>query len=214
MARITYQNKGTSKVRNIATAVGMLALSGFIAFGIAVGGTSPGASQAARLSIDTGIQEVANADAAASAVETDKANDADATSGAHFMSSSDSVNSAGALVVKFDEAGLGNGNIDYTLTADAVANYGCINGGGNHPRASNKQTLNTSVTTSGSFESRNGRVQATLSTGPLSAGSFSCPAGQTLVLADVTYTNVTLTDTTNNVRVRLADVMRTFYIFR
>jgi hypothetical protein len=37
------------------------------------------------------------------------------------MSSSSSVNSSGALVVNWDEAGLGNANIDYTLTADATA---------------------------------------------------------------------------------------------
>jgi hypothetical protein len=49
--------------------------------------------------------------------------------GAHFLSASDSVNSSGALVVVFDEAGLGNGNIDYTLTADATALYACFNGG-------------------------------------------------------------------------------------
>src|SRR5436309_5460745 len=36
-----------------------------------------------------------------------------ATSGAHFMSSSASVNGSGALVVSWDEAGLGNGNINY-----------------------------------------------------------------------------------------------------
>jgi hypothetical protein len=217
MARITYQTKGTSKVRNIATAVGMLALSGFMAFGIAVGGTSPGASHASKLnaSISAELQEAANADAAVSAVETSKADgNIGETSGAHFMSATDSVNSAGALVVKFDEAGLGNGNINYTLTADSVANYGCVNNGGNHPRATNKETMAASLSTGGTFQSRNGRVQASLTIGPISAGAFSCPAGQTLVLADVSYTNVTLTDTTNNVTAALADVTRTFYLFR
>ena len=34
---------------------------------------------------------------------------------------------------------------------------------------------------------------------PLGPGSFSCPSGQDLVLASVSYTNVRITDTTNNV---------------
>jgi len=122
-----------------------------------------------------------------------------ATSGAHFMSSSASVNGSGALVVSWDEAGLGNGNINYTLTANAVATYACINGGGKHPSAANKQTSSAQVSAGGSFQSKNGRVQASLTAGPLSAGSFTCPSGQTLELAQVSYSDIVLTDTTNNV---------------
>ncbi len=44
-----------------------------------------------------------------------------------FHSATSSVNNDGALVVNFDERGLGNDNIDYTLTADATALYACIN---------------------------------------------------------------------------------------
>jgi hypothetical protein len=128
-----------------------------------------------------------------------------------FFSTSTSVNGSGALVASFDERGLGNGNIDYTLTADATAVYACINGGGNHPQAANKETVNGQVATGGSFESKNGRVQASLTTGPLSAGAFSCPNGQRLVLASVSYTNIVLTDTTNDVSTSLADASRTFF---
>jgi hypothetical protein len=49
---------------------------------------------------------------------------------AKFHSSSGAVNNNGALVVSFDERGLGEGNIDYTLTADAEAVCACIHGGG------------------------------------------------------------------------------------
>lgn len=131
-----------------------------------------------------------------------------ATEGAHFMSASDSVNSSGALVVVFDEAGLGNGNIAYTLTADATALYACINGGGHHPHASNKESFEGQVSTGGTFQSRNGRVRASLTSGPLDAPNFQCPSGQTRVLATVSYSNVVLTDTTNNVSISLADVSR------
>ena len=130
---------------------------------------------------------------------------------AKFHSVSASVSNSGALVVAFDERGLGEGNIDYTLTADSTAVYACINGGGNHPQAANKETVNGDVSAAGSFEAKNGRVQASLSAGPISAGAFSCPGGQRLVLASVSYTNIVLTDTTNGTSVSVSGVSRTFF---
>lgn len=127
-----------------------------------------------------------------------------------FHSATSSVNNSGALVVSFDERGLGNENIDYTLTADATATYACINGGGKHPQAANKETINGEVTGGGSFEPKNGRVVASLSAGPISAGDFSCPSGQRLVLASVSYTNIVLTDTTNGVSTSVPDASRIF----
>jgi hypothetical protein len=132
------------------------------------------------------------------------------TSGAHFFSATSAVNDSGALVVSWDETGLGNENIDYTLTADSTAVYACINNGGNHPKASNKESVNGDVSTGGSFQSKNGRVQASLTAGPLTDPSFTCPSGQTRILAKVTYTNIVLTDTTNNVVANPADVCRSF----
>jgi hypothetical protein len=134
-----------------------------------------------------------------------------ATSGAHFMSATGSVNNSGALVVSFDEAGLGNGDIDYTLTANATAIWACINGGGNHPKAANKETVQGQVTGGGTFQAKNGRVRASLTAGPLSAGSFSCPGGQHLELGKVTYSNIVLTDTTNNVATTVPNVCRSFF---
>jgi hypothetical protein len=134
-----------------------------------------------------------------------------ASAAAHFMSASGSVNSNGALVVNWDEAGLGNGNIDYTVSADASATYACINGGGNHPKAANKATVNGEATAAGSFQSKNGRVRASLTTGPISAGSFTCPGGQRLVLAAVSYSNIVVTDTTNGVSTNIGDQSRTFF---
>lgn len=128
-----------------------------------------------------------------------------------FHRATSSVDGSGALVVSFDERGLGNGDIDYTLTADATAVYACINGGGNHPQAANKETVNAEVSAGGSFEAKNGRVVASLSAGPPSAGAFSCPPGQRLVLASVSYTNIVLTDTTNGVSTSVADASRIFF---
>jgi hypothetical protein len=129
----------------------------------------------------------------------------------HFQSATSSVDNDGALVVSFDERGLGNLNIDFTLTADATAVYACINRGGKNPEAANKQTVAGQVTTGGSFEAKNGRIIASLETGPLSAGDFSCPGGQRLVLASVSYTNIVLTDTTNNVSTSVPDASRIFF---
>lgn len=137
---------------------------------------------------------------------------ASATSGAHFFSASGSVSNSGALVVSWDEAGVGQNQVNYTLHADASATYACINGGGNHPKASNKATFAGPLTSpSIGFLPQNGRVRGSISLGPLSAGSFSCPSGQTLVLASVSYTNIQLTDTTNNVSTSVADTSRTFF---
>jgi hypothetical protein len=126
------------------------------------------------------------------------------------MSASGSVDGAGALVVDFNEAGVGTSAIDYTLNADATAVYACINGGNNHPKAANKETFNDDVSGGGTFEPKHGRVQGSVSAGPISAGTFSCPSGQRLVLASVSYTNIVLTDTQNDVSVTIADTSRTF----
>jgi hypothetical protein len=128
-----------------------------------------------------------------------------------FHAATSSVNSAGALVVSFDERGLGNENVDYTLTADATALYACINRGGRHPQAANKEAFEGQVSTGGSFEVKNGRVVASLTTGPLLAPQFTCPSGQRRVLAAVSYTNIVLTDTTNNVSTTVPDASRTFF---
>src|SRR6266542_4286720 len=122
-----------------------------------------------------------------------------ATEGAHFFSATSSIDNNGALVVNFDEAGVGQQLVNYTLNADSTVIYACINGGGNHPKASNKETVSGAVSGQTTARPKNGRVVSSLSAGPLSAGSFSCPSGQTLVLAKVTYSGITLTDTTNGV---------------
>lgn len=142
---------------------------------------------------------------------------AQATSGAHFMKdTSASVTDGGALSIFIDEAGVGNQTVRYTLDWHATANYGCINGGGKHPQASNKATSAAGGSTSFAESPINGRVMATVlepGTPPPAPSGFSCPSGQTLVLADVQY-SATLTDmTNNNVSITLT-ASRTFFTFR
>jgi hypothetical protein len=136
-----------------------------------------------------------------------------ATSGAHFFSASGSVLDNGQLAVSFDEAGLGQQTVNYTLSGNADYVWGCINGGGNHPQATNKETESTPVSTNTSFEPKNGRVRATINapaTAPEPPSTFSCPSGQTLVLASATYTGMILTDTTNGVSINQADMTGTY----
>ena len=132
----------------------------------------------------------------------------------HFVSARDSVNSDGALVITWREAGLGNNvTVEYTASADATAVWGCVNRGGNHPNASNKETVAGPVSGGGIFDSgRNGTINGSLTVGPLLApGTLSCPGKMRLVLVSVTYTNVTLTDTTNDLSVTFPDVTRVFF---
>jgi hypothetical protein len=118
----------------------------------------------------------------------------------HFVRASADLDGAN-LVVSFKEAGLGtNQLINYTASADATATYVCVNNGGGNPSAQNKTTVSGPVSASGTFSSgKNGQVTASLTLSPPSAGGFSCPPGQDLEIAQVVYTNVAITDTTNGI---------------
>ena len=142
---------------------------------------------------------------------------AEATSGAHFMPDTGaSVTDSGALSIFIDEAGVGQQTVNYTIAWTGTADYGCINGGGNHPQASNKETTSSGGTTTASLSPINRRVMATVvvpGTPPPAPSDFSCPNGQTLVLADVSY-STTVTDTTNgNVSITLT-ASRIFFPFK
>jgi hypothetical protein len=118
----------------------------------------------------------------------------------HFINASATLNNDGTLTASFKEAGLGtNQNINYELTADATATYVCVNKGGSNPSAQNKTTVAGPVSATGTFSSgKNGNVSASLTVSP-PPSDISCPKGQTLQLASVSYTNVAISDTTNDV---------------
>jgi hypothetical protein len=114
----------------------------------------------------------------------------------HFLSSSFAIDkSTGNLLCSFKEAGLGNTatTADITCTAaTSEATYQCFNNGGNHPKAGNKETVGGLVTNTQQFPVRNGQTTGTVTVGPVSPGSFSCPSGQTLYLVGVCYDDITL----------------------
>jgi len=121
----------------------------------------------------------------------------------HFLDhqTTSTISSAGVLTGCWKEAGLGSNElISYTLSADATANYGCFNNGGNHPQATNKETVNGPVAATGQFSSgKNGNINQCLSAGPPSAGAFMCPSGQTRKLICVLYQNIKVTDNINDI---------------
>lgn len=125
----------------------------------------------------------------------------------HFVSANGTLNANGSLTVNFKEAGLGtNQNINYALTANATATYVCVNKGGANPSAQNKTTVAGPVSATGTFNSgKNGNVTASLTVSP-PPSDISCPKGQSLELAQVTYTNVTIADLTNNIVVSLGTI--------
>ncbi len=120
----------------------------------------------------------------------------------HFLFATNSVSSTtGALTTSFKDAGLGTGatSIQITLTVDnATAVYQCFNNGGKHPMAGNKETVSTSLSTTGTFPVRHGATTSSISAGPPGPGAFSCPSGQTLFLQSVTYTGTNVSDATGN----------------
>ena len=126
----------------------------------------------------------------------------------HFINAASSINSVtGTLTCSWKEAGLGNNqNIDYKCEAQGSATYVCVNHGGSNPSASNKTTVGGPVSATGTFNSgKNGAITASLTVNPPSAGDFSCPKGQSMELARVSYTDVFLIDVTNNVSEQLSN---------
>jgi hypothetical protein len=102
----------------------------------------------------------------------------------HFVNNAFTITrSDDTLTVSGKEAGLGDETqINVVLTATAL----CINGGGNHPNAVNKE----SVSAEGTFPVQNGKANWTLSV----SASFSPSCSPPMTVA---FTDVTVTDTTN-----------------
>jgi hypothetical protein len=123
------------------------------------------------------------------------------TGSPHFIKSATnaSVDQSGVLTVNFKESGLSNGSIEtLTLSGTGTATYQCFNNGGNHPKAGNKETVSSFSSSTGDFQVKNGSIVGSLTLQPPGPGDFTCPPGQDLVgPTNVSYSGVTLTDTTS-----------------
>jgi hypothetical protein len=107
----------------------------------------------------------------------------------------------GSINVCWKEAGVGNNQqINYTVSAqNATATYVCVNNGGNCPAAENKINFTGPVSKSDTFSSgKNGAVSSCLTIEPPSGAGLECP-GQTVTLSEVSYANIGVKDTTNNI---------------
>jgi len=106
----------------------------------------------------------------------------------HFVGSITITRSDNTLTAAGKEAGLGNEDqVHIVLSATAL----CVNNGGHHPKAENKQ----SVSSEGTFPVQNGHADFQLSV----TATFSPECSPPMT---VTFTNVTVTDTTNNISQR------------
>ena len=117
------------------------------------------------------------------------------------------IGTDGTISVSFKEAGLGSDQlITYALGGSFVADYGCVNHGGNHPSASNKTAQSGNIAVTGTFSSgKNGSISGTLSfTPPAPDTVLSCPGNQVAVLADISYSGLSLTDSTDQVSATLS----------
>lgn len=112
----------------------------------------------------------------------------------HFVGRVTSTLVGTNVQVCFKAAGLGdNTAITFTAKANASATFVCQTKSGQCPNAANKTTVNTQVTTSGEFTSdKNGTVSGCLVLAAPTAGNFTCPSGQNLVLSNVTFSNITV----------------------
>ncbi|MGH8837139.1 MAG: hypothetical protein ACRDWG_19410 [Actinomycetes bacterium] len=117
------------------------------------------------------------------------------------------------LLFTWTEVGLGSANVVYRLETVVTATFGCVNGGTNRPKASNKTTVTAPLQTTVELAAdRNGRITGSvlLDTGSVSPTDFSCPTGQTQAALSATFTNNTITDTTNGVTATDDDISVTF----
>ena len=109
----------------------------------------------------------------------------------HFVDSTvTATRTNNTLTVSGKEAGLGDeSQVHIVVSATAL----CINGGGNHPKAVNKE----SVSNEGTFPVQNGKADFSLSL----TAVFQPPCSPPMT---VEFTNVSVTDTTNGISVNLS----------
>jgi hypothetical protein len=132
-----------------------------------------------------------------------------AATGLGVRSSANESSALPDLLFTWTEVGLGNPDVVYRLDTVVSATFGCVNGGGQLPSASNKITITAPLRTIVELAvGRNGKItdSVVLDTGSVFPTGFSCPGGQTLVALSATFTDNTITDTTNGVTATDEDI--------
>jgi hypothetical protein len=120
------------------------------------------------------------------------------TGGLHFVGAPDvtatKTGSTAFLTATGEVAGAGP-TATATLSATADVTRGCINRGSKDQQPSGLQRSFQTTTGSETFNTRSGRGSLNVSTEPVSVAGFTCPDRMTPVLVSVTFTDVTLTVT-------------------
>lgn len=102
----------------------------------------------------------------------------------------------------FKEAGLGNTPVTYTVTASADGSCACVTHKGNCPAAANKFPPIGVTGTVTIPPARNGQINGTVVVEEpdcTTVAPSECPNGQTNTLVSISYSDITLTDTTDGV---------------
>src|SRR5215204_1089603 len=130
------------------------------------------------------------------------ATDITRTGGLHFTTAPtatatlDTATNTSTLSATGEVAGAGSTGGTADLSATAIVTRGCVTPPGNNEPSG---LVRSTETTSGTVDfptTRNGRGSFTVSTTPITIAGFSCPsANMTPVLVSVTYTDITLTVT-------------------
>jgi len=117
------------------------------------------------------------------------------------------------LLFTWTEVGVGNTDVNYLLSTDVTATFGCVNGGGKHPSATNKTTVTASAHSTVTLKVKNGQITASviLDTSTVFPTGFACPGGQTLVALSATFTHNMITDETNGVTATDEDISVTLW---
>ena len=117
----------------------------------------------------------------------------------HFLRAPSASLGSPKVIVSWTEVGLAdNEGVTYDARAQAAARYQCVNRGNNCPAASNKEDLISEVSVQGTFLAKNGRISEALII-PAPPATLVCPGNQVVGVVSVVFTNIRLTDVTNNV---------------
>jgi hypothetical protein len=134
----------------------------------------------------------------------------------HFVSASASITNAGNLTVNFQESGLGNfSTVFIQASADESDTWGCLNHGNNHPQGLDTNTAPVTSPSTQFTVGHNGTVKGsvTITHQASPPPTFSCPAANmTVVLVAVSYTDVTVTDSTSGQSINVSGTFtKTFF---
>jgi hypothetical protein len=108
------------------------------------------------------------------------------------------------LTVRFTATGVDTAD-SFSLSAVASATYVCVNNGNQIPDAANKVTIDLPVSAGAAAANpdKNGRFSGQVTTSPLPfpPSGFSCPSGQSVALASITFTGIQLEAIDNGVTI-------------